>query len=283
MLTAPDGKTGKLRDKPAATAVWIILVSVAVVALMVLATVWLLARPSKDTLWYEVAKTCLQIVGVVVIGGIVSIAASAWQEGQKRVAEGVQSQRQADAARLERKREQFDLRTSLLQRSSRCAQTMFVTCQHLDRVQADDSERPDGASEPTYDKELRRLHEAYLAFLAEGSALQTELGARYGILWTDDDGQDSAGGAFLRWHQILDLLVAYYFNLCGDFRQDVLKSNSKSNTGLHSGLDLESMVAHPRQPTVNELRGMRDKIRPAFSAAMPKLANAILEGTLRDS
>jgi hypothetical protein len=103
---------------------------------------------------------------------------------------------------------------------------------------------------------------------------------------------DVTGEAYLRWHQISDLLTVYYFGLCGNFRRDVLRNNSrchdserynddKCNGELHSGLELEGMVKDPQHPTDTELKGILDKIRPLFSEQMPVLADAILKEDFR--
>jgi hypothetical protein len=107
-----------------------------------------------------------------------------------------------------------------------------------------------------------------------------ELGARYGIRETIQVNKVS-GETYLRWHQIDDLLTVYYFNLCGNFRNDVLKNNSACNGKFHCGADLRPMVEDPEHPTKEELKVMRDNvIRPLFNAAMPILANAILKDEL---
>jgi hypothetical protein len=96
-----------------------------------------------------------------------------------------------------------------------------------------------------------------------------------------------SGKAYLRWHQISDLLTVYYFSLCRNFRKDVLRRNSKCHDPkrhdngkcdgeLHSGLELEPMVKDPQNPTPNELKDIRDKIRPLINKQMPVLAGAIL-------
>jgi hypothetical protein len=124
------------------------------------------------------------------------------------------------------------------------------------------------------------LDEVYREFSAEAKALLMELGARYGIRETIQVNGVS-GEAYLRWHQVDDLLTVYYFNLCGNFRHDVLKNNSASNGKFHCGVDLQPMIKDPEDPTKKELKDMRDNvIRPLFNEVMPVLANAILRGEL---
>jgi membrane protein implicated in regulation of membrane protease activity len=249
---------------PSPRLVWIVLSSVAVGTLGILAGVWVLANPLKDTLWYEVAKTCLQVISVAVIGGIVTIATYKLQHDRQR----------ADQE-LERRREEFDRRATLLNRASRCAQKMFVTCQHVRRVQADHQD------DQIIVKEAQTLlDQAYLDFSAEAEALEMELGAWYGIRKTIQV-EDVSGEAYLRWHQVRDLLTVYYFDLCGNFRRDVLKTNSRSDRELHSGLEFQSMVTDPLRPTEDELRKIRNQIRPIFNETLPVLANAILRDELR--
>ena len=105
-----------------------------------------------------------------------------------------------------------------------------------------------------------------------------EIGARYG---RRTDKQSASGEADMLWHQIRDLLTLYYFNLCGNFRKDVLRSNSKSDDAWHSGIALDDLrVANPQRPTSAELREMRNKIRPLFNQVTPVLAEALLHDDL---
>lgn len=258
-----------------------VLALVAAVLVAIILTFWLAVRPEQDTLPYEAVKTSMQVLGVVVIGGLVSVVTSIWQQERERAAEHVENQRKENAEEMERRREEFNLRTTLLDRTSRCAQGMYVTCQHVSRVQRDQPPNTNGESQQLLAGTLALLNESYLEFSAEAAALQTELGARYGINTTDNTVR-SVGEAYLRWHQVVDLLTVYYFNLCGNFRRDILVRNSRSDTDIHSGLDFRSMVKTPRQPTTVELRAMRGEIRKEFIKTMPLLADAVLEGTLRN-
>lgn len=258
---------------------WLVLALISISALGVLVCVWWLANPSKDTLWYEVAKTSLQVLGVAVIGGLVTVATSTLQHNRQLQLDKDRKKDLADAESLERQREQFKIRATLLDRTASCAQRMFVTGQHVRRMQSD-SARAEGSS-PMAPDTLALLDDAYLQFSAEAAALQIELGARFGIRMSDEEDPGS-GWAYLRWHQISDLLTVYYFNLRGNFRRDVLKRNSKTAAELHAGLDFQSMVTDPQRPTPQELSAMRRSIRKEFAVALPRLAQAIADDELRD-
>ncbi len=49
------------------------MLAVALAAVATLVTILTVGNPARDTLWYEAAKTCLQVLGVVLVGGIVTI------------------------------------------------------------------------------------------------------------------------------------------------------------------------------------------------------------------
>jgi hypothetical protein len=125
--------------KPSSRQVWIVILIVAAVAFGVLAAVWIVVNPIKDTLWYEVAKTSLQVLGVAVIGGIVTFATARFQQDRQsaerareadrqRADKALEAVRQRAERELEKQREAFDRRAALLDPTSRCAQKMFVTC-----------------------------------------------------------------------------------------------------------------------------------------------------------
>ncbi len=247
------------------------MLAVALAAVATLVTILTVGNPARDTLWYEAAKTCLQVLGVVLVGGIVTIATSDLQHARAEAAQHLERMREDAQAEIESERKEFDRRAALLERTSRCAQKMFVTCQHVRRVQADHP-----SAQATLSAARSLLDEAYRDFSIEGTALETEIGARYGIRITAGNG--NGGQAYARWHQVRDLLTLYYFNLCGDFRADVLTRNAESDEALHSGLTAEDLkVADPRRPTPDELRVMRIKIRKRFALVTPMLAQALLE------
>jgi hypothetical protein len=278
-MDGPAGQGHNYSEPPANNPyrrVWIILGSVCAVAITVLILVWLLKHPMKDTLWYEVAKTALQVLGVAVVGGIITVATSTYQHERQAADKDLETRRRADADEAENVRQEFNLRTALLDRSSKCAQKMFVTCQDVRRKQADYFGKKDPISTAKWEEARSLLDRSYLDFNAEAEAIETELGARYGI--PEDQKVDSV---YVLWHQVSDLLTLYYFNLCRNFRKDILDRNAKSESKRHSGLGLEKLkVANPQNPTLDELRDMRHEIRPCFNEAMPKFASAVLNDDL---
>lgn len=257
--------------------VWVILLAIAVLAIGVLAAVWLIAQPKRDELTYELAKTCMQVIGITVIGGVLTAATSSVQQARQEDAAALERQRQEDAQALERQREDFKVRTSLLDRSSRCAQEMFATCQHVRRVRTDAGvDDPEGQAV----KARELLDHAYLHFSTESLAIETELGARFGEVWVEGDGK---GEAFLRWHQIRDLLTLYYFALTDRFRGKVLARNSDGyESRMHSGVNFEPMAADPDHPSPREVKAIVQQIRTVFWESMPKLAEAVLRDEIRD-
>lgn len=247
--------------------VWFTLLAIAVLAIGILMAIWLIAQPEPNELSYELAKTCMQVIGLTVIGGVLTAATSS-----------VQQARQKDAEALERQREDFKVRTSLLDRSSRCTQEMFATCQHVRRVKTDAVVDDPNGQAVTKAREL--LDRAYLEFSTESLAIETELGARFGELWVKGDGK---GEAFLRWHQVRDLLTLYYFALTDRFRGNVLVRNSDGyESKMHSGVKFTAMVANPDRPSAQEVARVIQNIRTAFWESMPKLAEAVLRDEIRD-
>ena len=171
---------------------------------------------------------------------------------------------------------------------------------------------------------LTLLDDRYLEFSAEATALESELGSRFTIRraetvgsgnpvgdqssrkvsgsespaddqsgrvalsperYPSDESPVQAGEAFLRWHQVYDLLTVYYFNLKRNFRGQILKNNSVTRTKLHSGLDLRAMVQDQVRElaTPQQLHDMRVQLRRSFLATTPVLARAILYENLKES
>jgi hypothetical protein len=95
----------------------------------------------------EIQKTLVQAlataVSVTVLGGLVATRVS---------------------QRWELRREDFELRAGLLDRATRCAQTMFVTCQHVRRVNSDN---PGSSGEPARREARTLLDTTYRAFSSE--------------------------------------------------------------------------------------------------------------------
>lgn len=257
--------------------VWFTLLAIAVLAISILVALWL-AQPKPNELTYELAKTCMQVLGLTVIGGVLTAATSSVQQARQEDAQALERRRQEDAKVLERQREDFKVRTSLLDRSSRCAQEMFATCQHVRRVKTDAVvDDPEGQA-VTKAREL--LDRAYLEFSTESLAIETELGARFGELWVKGDGK---GEAFLRWHQVRDLLTLFYFALTDRFRGKVLVRNSDGyESKMHSGFKFTPMVADPDRPSAQEVASVIQEVRTAFWESMPKLAEAVLRDEIRD-
>lgn len=260
------GRLQGIAHHPRIIWLWITLLATALVAAGIFTYVWLIVKPGQNELPYEVAKTCLQVIGVTVIGCFLTAATSFVQQG-----------RQDAAKALERQREDFKVRTSLLDRSTRCAQDMFVTCQHVRRVKKDTVADPEG---PAATKARELLDRTYLEFSTEAQAIETELGARFGELRVKRKGP---GQAFLRWHQLKDLLTVYYFALGGRFRGKVLERNSDGyKCEMHAGIDFNPLVADPDVPSPVEVERVIDELREAFWKSMPKFAEAVLRDEIRD-
>ena len=80
---------------------------------------------------------------------------------------------------------------------------------------------------------------------------------------------------FLRWHQVHDLLVLYYYNIRDFFPGIVLAEAAKGYGGnFHSGLDLAGYQDRS-QLTVENLKLMRHEIRAAYDEAMISLTDGI--------
>jgi hypothetical protein len=86
-----DAETAR---EPSSRNLWVVLVGVAVSTFGILAAVWLVVNPAKDTLWYEVAKASLQVLGVAVIGGIVTFATTKFQQDRQNADQKFQAERQ---------------------------------------------------------------------------------------------------------------------------------------------------------------------------------------------
>jgi hypothetical protein len=243
------------------TPIWWVIGGISTVAVVVLCYIAFQVRPASNTLGFELAKTCLQVLGVAIVGGLVTLTINVWHEERKQIAqetaEAAEGIRKVNEEALERQRQQYKLRISLVDRMTRCAQTMYVVLQHIRRIQKDSTRTtppklPPGAvfSVATPQQGRQQLDRAYLDFSSEAAALETEIRAWYrrGRTLPDEhedqrlqqDGRDQlqAGATAIAsaidpptgtdelWHQIVDLLTVYYFALCGNFRVDVLATNS---------------------------------------------------------
>jgi hypothetical protein len=240
-----------------------VLLAVVIVAGTVLSTVWTpnvldsetapdqvdpkaAAGRARDL---EVIRVCLQVMGVGIVGAVLGFAAS-----------------RIEVLRREQ-HEAFEIRAKLLERSTRCAHTMYVACQHYSRVEAAPPQMGTrtslSGSWPPHAPEvdpIEALHAAYLTFAAEARAVQALIGARYssdagaaavaarsGFPW-DRPVPVRSGQSWWRWHQLYDLLTLYYFSLLRDYRKGnrVLRTNALGYAGgYHCGL----AVAEAETPT----------------------------------
>lgn len=232
----------------------------------------------------------IQVIGVAVVGGVVAFVFAALKEQYATTLS-------ARDKVLERLREDFEIRADLIKRTASCAQRMYVTCQHvarLQRWQVDDE---------TLGAGMARLHETYLSFSPDAAAIETELEARFGAT-SDAEAADPdplTGGASERsgenittplvgeladgpaalWHQVWDLVTIYYFALDQRFPGDVLAANSTGTDGrLHSGLQLDRMVRDHGHPTADELRVIRKSVRKTFVPAQRALGTSIRRNPL---
>jgi hypothetical protein len=171
--------------------------------------------------------------------------------------------------RRERRQESFEVRTKLLNDAARIGQGMYVFLQHTRRkvIQArnDDEVR----------QALDILDERFLLFSIEAAELQTLLGARFGVARSIVEATSTPTQPFLRWHQVHDLLVLYYYNLKEFFPGIVLAETAKGYDGnFHAGLQLEK-YQDKAALTADALRSMRREIRIAYDEAMIKLTTGI--------
>ncbi|MER6383714.1 hypothetical protein [Streptomyces sp. NPDC001250] len=237
------------------------------------------------TFMQELAKTALGAFATALFVAFAGyLAAGRWN--QKREAARLESEKELDRQRedeeraRERARREFDLRAQLVEEVTAEAARMYIVCQYTSRVikksrrvirKRVDSNPQDGAR----DQIISSLHEAYLSFSTRSQMLENLIGARYGIAWQFESDERSAS-AFLRWHQVRDLLTLYYFNLCGNFPGDVLCRNSRSDDKYHSGLNADGYFEDANYPNLKELRRMRIDIRHAYDEALGELTRSLL-------
>ncbi len=183
----------------------------------------------------------------------------------------------------EARRQNFELKTGLVEKAWRSAQKMFVACQHTRRILRGN---PDAT---TRAEALAALDETYREFSPDNAVLETILGVRYGM--SSGPGVDgtvgtpsgkSVSNVVWRWHQVGDLLTAYYFNLKGEFPGDALERNTKGHEGkFHSGLNLKGFVADKNNPSEGELKAMRPPIRSEYEIALAALAKAVMTESIK--
>jgi hypothetical protein len=247
--------------------VWWTIVAVALVALTVALLLTFMWPPQPKEMRFELGKASYQVLAIAVAGGLITFATTRFQHA-----------RQAADRATDRRHEESEIRATLLDRASRCAQTMYVTCQHVRRKQADyqDAEakarlrwrRP--RQRAAWEEAQGLLDQTYCEFNAEARAVETVISVRFVVpkVQTED-------GVYVLWHQVYDLLTLYYFNLCGDFRIDVLRNNLPTGDRRHSGLDRARWLKLPRFPQQQDLTDMRVDIRKNFEKAMIGFAKAM--------
>jgi hypothetical protein len=249
----------------------VFLLGVLVVDLLLLRHYWRLddRQVVAGTREFEVFRTSLQILGVVLLGAALGLTAGM-----------LESSRTKRAKWEERAREQFDIRSALVDQTSRCAQAMHVACQHVRR-------QLPYAVQPRIDELRTVLEEAYLAFSPEALALGNQIGARYGVVRIKDS-TSKRNESWWRWHQIYDLLTVYYFILAvvidPTLEPKVLKvldSNSKTSDALHGGHAFPPKYPRnlPKQAgfrsRLNSTKELRELAREAHQL-LPDLAAALL-------
>lgn len=177
--------------------------------------------------------------------------------------------------RRDQRRESFEIRTKLLNDTARVGQGMYVFLQHTRRrlIQARDADERTSA--------LDALDDRFLLFSTEAAALQTLLGARFGVVRAAPAGSTARLPPFLRWHQIHDLLALYYYNLKEYFPGIVLAETSLGHDGNHhSGLDT-SRYTDQGDLNAESLRKMRIDIRIAYDEAMIDLTRGITSAQIK--
>ena len=237
---------------------------------------------SQNTLEFEAAKTCLQVLGLVVLGGVVASATSS-----------VERSRQDEAELRQYHDEEFKVRAQLLERATRCADKMYMSCRFVERLQdsggTDNGSGDDGHGRGVCVPEF--LHDAFLEFSAEGLTVRGEIGARFATAPSPGPAKRAEprtgtkditiGESTLLWHQVYDLLTVYYYSLTGTFPRDLLKGTSKNDTAFHSGVDFFEVIPEGDRPTLEQRGEVHRRVREAYSlGAMPRLAKALLEDEL---
>lgn len=190
--------------------------------------------------------------------------------------------------RADLRRQEYEIRTTLVERAARTAQEMYVACQHAYRADLASHEQNPNRREMR-DRVFRALDDAYLRFSADAASLETLFGARFGV----SDGPANSRSpqsdphAFWQWHQIRDLLTVYYFNLAGYFQpaelkasptgREVLEHNSVDCDGkFHSGLNFVEILKGPEEKHQAKLTEMLGSIRDTYNKALPRLAQTIM-------
>lgn len=314
-----------------------LLVAICLSALGILLSHWDEALPAEGQAIapareIELIRVCLQVIGVGVVGAVVALAAGT-----------LESARRTRTERAASYSEQLEIRSSLTGRATTCAQRMFVTCQHIRREQRDASQGeleqrtrrlratlderylefsteahtlqtlievryhapqappsqplpPDEAATPDRRPDSSSAARPPASGMNEAEPSEEEDDAATRPLPQPED-------VGWRWHQIHDLLTVYYFSLTGNFRRNVLTTNSLTPAGservdrwFHSGLDFNQprfrtpMDAND-DPEVEPQAGSRqipahDEIESAiqeeFPQALTEFATALSIAEVRD-
>jgi hypothetical protein len=268
---------------------WIIWTAAAVVAIGVFVGDWMWRHPAANTLDFELAKASLQALAVGLIAGLVAIATTRFTHIRQSITE--------DA---EKRHKDFERRAAILDRASQCAQKMFASCEHLRLLQVDRS--PKRAKRKELAEARALLDKAYVDFYLDAEGLLLELGARYG----NDESEQTASGdkkieqaeprdeksgpaepknPYKEWQKIEDLLIVYYFILCGKPRR-AMEQETASRELLPAGrLQLKKVKqlqgeneAKPRNRKDQELSAIRKEIRARYYVAISELTEAIFDG-----
>jgi hypothetical protein len=221
------------------------------------------------------------VAGALAVTAFGYVAVEAW--GRRRERRDEEAQRRQQAAR-----DEYELRSSMIESCARTASVMWIACQYQARAGRF------GWALVRWPQRLfhlegtgPNLHAAYVAFNVESKVLETLLEVRYepaewvirGERGSEEVNKDLDPAT--RWHLIADLLTIYYFCLLGRFYGDSLKTNTLGHGGrLHSGLRSEHQPDTPH-PSRQQLREVQDRVRDAYQAALPAVELALLQAPLR--
>jgi hypothetical protein len=227
----------------------------------------------------------------VVLGGVIARATTKVEDARQEKARRRQEADAEQAKEYQDRQESFKIRAELLDRTARCAAQMYVTCRHVERLQANGGVSTGFAvsRQSALLAAPALLDERFLAFSAEGLTVQTEIEARFRTsnVQVDLDSQPGTEGrdvgmgeSSLRWHQVYDVLTVYYYSLTGTFPADLLRDTSATPERFHSGLDLAPTVVDVSAPTPAELTDLQAMLRKQYVDTMPRLARALLNEQL---
>lgn len=234
------------------------------------------------TFQQELIKAVVSAVcGAIAVTASGYVAVEAW--GRRRARRDEEARQRQQAAR-----DEYELRSSMVENCARTASAMWIACQYQSRT---------GRFGWTLVRWPQRLfhlqgtgpnlHAAYVTFNVESKVLETLLEVRFmPAPWVirGEPGNEEINQALdpaTRWHQIADLLTIYYFSLLGRFYGDSLETNVLGHGGrLHSGLSPAQLPDTPR-PSRQEIRELQGRVRAAYQVALPALELALLQEPLR--